>query len=57
MTLDEHQTKPAILEGLADYLRATAAGRYHSASNGGLLDWALEVDAVTRAITQVGEEQ
>lgn len=54
MTIDEHQTKPAILEGLADWLRYIGTtGKFGIPA----FQWAAEVDAIQSALTQVGEEQ
>lgn len=56
MTIDEHQTKPAILDGLEEYLRYQAGERWGNRALK-LEQWADEVAAITRAITQVGEEE
>jgi len=60
MTIDEHQTKPAILEGLA--MRLQIMSEYAAQDEDyedyqRLVRWSKEVLAIQSAITQVGEEE
>lgn len=55
MNIDENQTKPAILEGLAEWLRHFSDSEPFG-MNAPVLRWADEVEQIQAALTQVGEE-